>query len=156
MTDIPLMQVNAAMRTLVSMCGGVDAAAQQIAERSGTGPQKGTVSKKMNGQYDWTVADVLALEDGMGRYPVSKILAARLPSEDSATAMDLMNGLAAAAKESGEAQAALLKAIASGKPDDMAKAAVEWREAVAAFQQMMPAFDADTTSAPIPFRGGVR
>lgn len=55
--------VTANMRALIDWFGCYDAVAETINARWGGGASKGTVSKKASGQLDFTVADVIALED---------------------------------------------------------------------------------------------
>ncbi|MCA2013492.1 hypothetical protein LCM17_18525 [Cereibacter sphaeroides] len=159
MQNVTRNQIHAAMRALVKRIGQ-ESAAQHICDWHGDDESRlsfhrSDLSMKMNEKRAWTAFDVIALEDATGRYAVTAILNGRVEAEEG-PALDMMKGLANAMKESGEATAAALTAIASGNAADMAKAAVEWREAVEAFQSFMPAFDAAPELAPIPLRGGGR
>lgn len=159
MQNVTKNQIHAAMRALVKRIGQ-ESAAQHICDWHGDDDSrisfhKSDLSMKMSANRAWTAFDVIALEDALGRYSVTAIMSGRIEA-DEGPALDMMKSLAVAMKESGEATAAALTAIASGNATDMAKAAVEWREAVEAFQRLMPAFDAAPGPAPIPFRGGIR
>ncbi|WP_068305858.1 hypothetical protein [Pararhodobacter sp. CCB-MM2] len=159
MQNVTKNQIHAAMRALVKRIGQ-EAAAQHICDWHGDDDSRlsfhrSDLSMKMNDKRAWTAFDIIALEDALGRYSVTAIFQGRVAT-DEGPAPDLMQGLASAMKESGEATAAALTAIASGNASDMAKAAVEWREAVEAFQSFMPAFDVVPDAAAIPMRGGVR
>lgn len=155
MSDATTQQIHAAMRGLVASLGKIEVAAQLIADRRGGDPQKGTLSKKMSRQLEWDSVDILALEDAAGRYPVTAILSARVEGDSDGRTVDMMHATGEAMREAGEAASAMLRAIASGSSADMAKAAVEWREAAEAFQRVMPVFDGGTSAA-IPMRGARR
>lgn len=124
----PRLQVSAALAALIDgFYGCYDAAAETINARWGRGASKGTISKKATGQLDWTVADVVALEDASGRYPVTRMLARRL---DSARRREgtLLEHAGSIAREAGEAVAALLSASQSADAGDLAQAIKELHE----------------------------
>jgi hypothetical protein len=124
-----LETVNAAMRALLVRYGCLDAAGAVLDARWGRGASKGTLSKKAAGHLDWTLADVIALEDGMAVYPVTDMMVRRMRIEPSARGVDLSEGAGEIAREAGEAVAAVLAAAASGRAGDLAQALVELSEA---------------------------
>jgi hypothetical protein len=127
--------VRANMKSLVDWFGCYDAVAETFNARWGGGASKGTVSKKVSGTLDWTVADVIALEDASGRYPVTRMLARRLEDRPAiSTGCLLMDG-SSIAKESGEAISAILAAEQSSSADDRAQAITEIDEAIYAMRQ---------------------
>lgn len=132
MADVKV--VRAAMRSLVGWLGCYDAVAETLNARWGGGHSKGTVSRKMNGALDWTVADVIALEDAAGRYPVTRILARRIGGGGPSVPGSLLSDSCSIAKESGEALAAILAAQQSSCADDCAQAIKEVDDAVEALR----------------------
>ena len=64
---------------LVEAAGGVDAAAAVIAARWGSSASASHVSRMCGGSCGVTLGAVIALEDALGRWPVSAALAARRP-----------------------------------------------------------------------------
>ena len=127
--------VRANMKSLVDWLGCYDAVAETFNARWGGGASKGTVSKKVSGNLDWTVADVIALEDAAGRYPVTRMLARRLESRQVLKGGSLLMDGSSIAKESGEAIAAILAAEQSSCADERAQAVKEIDEAVSALRQ---------------------
>ena len=98
------------MRSLVDWFGCYDAVAETLNARWGGGASKGTVSKKVAGHLDWTVADVVALEDAAGRYPVTRMMTRRLEHRPVIASGSLLQDGSSIAKESGEAISAILAA----------------------------------------------
>ena len=146
MTDLRRV-TNAAMRSLLSWFNCLDAAAETVNARWGAGAAKGTLSKKASGALDWTVADVIALEDASGQYPVTRILARRLaggglPSPSGC----LVSAGADIARETGQAVAALLGASCSAgaiaSAEDHATAVKELLEARNAIDAALARLDA--------------
>lgn len=132
----PRTQTRAAMRALLARFGCLDAAAETINARLGGGTSKGTLSKKLAGQLDFTVPEVWALEDAMGHHPVTRILARRLAGAGGGMAgRDLVGQVGLIARETGEAVAAILSAGQSADAIDSAGAVVEIDEAIAALRQ---------------------
>ncbi len=127
--------VRSTMSALVDGFGCYDAVAETFNARWGGGASKGTVSKKVSGHLDWTVADVIALEDAMGRFPVTRMLARRLEKRTAVAPGSLILDGSSIAKESGEAIAAILSAEASESADERAQAVTEIREAIEALRQ---------------------
>lgn len=133
MADIRLIS-RANMKALVDWFGCYDAVAETINTRWGGGASKGTISKKTTGVLDWTVADVVALEDASGRYPVTRLLARRLENRTATADNCLLLQTGIIAKESGEAIAAILSAEQSSGADERAQAINEIDEAIAALK----------------------
>ena len=132
--------VRANMRSLVDWFGCYDAVAETFNARWGVvggagGASKGTVSKKVSGNLDWTVADVIALEDAAGRYPVTRMMARRLENRPAAEGGSLLMDGSSIAKESGEAISSILAAEQSTCADECAQAIKEVDEAMFALRQ---------------------
>ncbi|AUQ89375.1 MULTISPECIES: hypothetical protein [Phaeobacter] len=123
------------MKSLVDWFGCFDAVAETINARWGGGSSKGTVSKKVSGNLDWTVAEVVALEDAAGSYPVTRMMARRLENRPAAEAGSLLQDGSSIAKESGEAIAAILAAEQSSCADELAAASSEIGDAMEALQR---------------------
>jgi hypothetical protein len=126
---------NASMKSVVDWFGCLDAAAACIAARWDGRANKATISKKLSGLLDWTVADVIALEDARGAFPVTRLLARRLDERDEALAGSLLSDGSEIAKECGEAIAAILAAHHSSNADNVASAIAELDEALAPMRQ---------------------
>lgn len=127
--------VRANMKSLVDWFGCYDAVAETFNARWGGGSSKGTISKKVTGQLDWTVADVIALEDASGRYPVTRMMARRLEHRPVSEGGSLLMDGSSIARESGEAIAAILAAEQSTCANQMADAIAELDEAIFAMRQ---------------------
>lgn len=127
--------VRANMKSLVDWFGCYDAVAETFNARWGGGSSKGTISKKITGKLDWTIADVVALEDAANQYPVTRMLARRLENRPSAAAGSLLTDGSSIAKESGEAIAAILSAEQSTCAAERAQAIKEIDDAVIALDQ---------------------
>lgn len=123
------------MKSIVDWFGCFDAVAETINARWGGGASKGTISKKVSGALDWTLADVIALEDASGRFPVTRLMARRLETRVLMTGGCLMLQSGAIAKESGEAIAAILAAEQSSGANERAQAIKEIDEAMYALRQ---------------------
>jgi len=126
--------LNALVRSLIDgtfRC--LDAAAETINARYGRGASKGTLSKKLSGQLDWSVAEVVALEDACGRFPVTRWMARRLDRWGCLPAPMLAQA-GAISREAGEAVAAILAAEQSAGADDRAQAVAEIDEAIEALR----------------------
>lgn len=129
--------VNAMMSALIDgTYGCFDAAAETIKARWGSKSCKGTISKKSAGHLDWTVADVIALEDGAGRFPVTRSMARRLNRSNVVGSEHITHHVGSVAKESGEAVAAVLKVQHSADAGDRAKAIQEVDEALTALRHL--------------------
>lgn len=132
MPDLRLV-IRATMRSLVESYGCYDAAAETINARWGGGASKGTICKKMAGRLDWTAPDIIALEDGMQRHPVTRLMARRLEARPVPEGSLLEDG-SIIARESGEAISAILSAEQSSCADDHAAAINEIAEAIEALK----------------------
>jgi hypothetical protein len=106
-----------------------------IVQAWGGGSSKGTVSKKASGALDWTVADVIALEDASEQFPITQMMVKRLDARDVITDICLMSLTGVIAKENGEAISAILAAEQSSSADDRVCAMKEIDEAIVALQQ---------------------
>lgn len=132
--------VRANMKSLVDWFGCYDAVAETFNARWGVvggsaGASKGTISKKVSGNLDWTVADVIALEDAAGRYPVTRMMARRLEHRPVSEGGSLLQDGSSIAKESGEAISAILAAEQSTCADECAQAIKEVDDAMFALRQ---------------------
>jgi len=123
------------MKSIVDWFGCFDAVAETINGRWGGGASKGTISKKVSGNLDWTLADVIALEDASGRFPVTRLLARRLEGRTVLVDNCLMQQSGVIARESGEAISAILAAEQSSGADEKAQAIKEIDEAMLALRQ---------------------
>ncbi len=123
------------MKSIVDWFGCFDAVAESINARWGGGASKGTISKKVSGTLDWTLADVIALEDASGRFPVTRLMARRLEDRVAMAENSLMIQSGIIAKESGEAISAILAAEQSCCADERAQAIKEIDEAMLALRQ---------------------
>ncbi|MEH6521202.1 hypothetical protein [Sulfitobacter sp.] len=123
------------MKSIVDWFGCFDAVAETINARWGGGASKGTISKKASGSLDWTLADVIALEDASGRYPVTRLMARRLEGRVVGVDSCLMIQTGIIAKESGEAISAILSAEQSSCANERAQAITEIDEAMQALRQ---------------------
>lgn len=134
--------VRANMRSLVDWFGCYDAVAETFNARWGVvsgagGASKGTISKKVTGTLEWTVADVIALEDAAGRYPITRMMARRLELRPLSDGGSLLMDGSSIAKESGEAISAILAAEQSTCADQKADAIAEILEARAALDRCL-------------------
>ena len=123
------------MKSIVDWFGCFDAVAETINARWGGGASKGTISKKASGVLDWTVADVIALEDASGRFPVTRLMQRRLEGRLVMAEGCLVVQSGIIAKESGEAISAILSAEQSSCANEKAQAITEIDEAMLALQQ---------------------
>ncbi len=130
----PRQIVRVTMKALIDRLGCLDAAAETINARWGAGSSKGTLSKKLSGHLAFNVDDVIALEDAIGDYPVTKLLAKRLRNRTNDMAECLITQTGIIAKESGDVVHAVLRAEQSACANDAAQAIIEIREAIAALQ----------------------
>lgn len=104
--------IRAFMANLIRKAGGVDAAAEIIAADLGTPVSKGSISKRQSGQLDWSLVEIMALQDALLEYPVGDWFAQTKP--EAAEGQTLMHSVGRMAAESGEAMAAAME-FASGR-----------------------------------------
>jgi len=123
---------HSSMRALVAAFGCLDAAAEAINLRGRGGASKGTLSRKMSGSYDWSLVEVVALEDAAGQYPVTRLLARRLQDQAVPGPGSLISDSAGIAKESAEAIGAILAAAQSSRAAQTDDAIREVDEAIEA------------------------
>lgn len=120
------------MRTLVACIGCQDAAAAAINIRWDANTSKSIISRKLSGSLSWGLLEVMALEDAVGKHPVTDMMHGRLDVESTSACSSLVEQSGIIAKESGEAIAAILAAQQSSNGDDATQAVVEIDEAVQA------------------------
>lgn len=138
----PRRVVNAAMVALIDgSFGCLDAASETVNARLGGSVGKGTLSKRLSGQLGWPVDEVIALEDAVGRHPVTKIMARRLAGRGPGAAASLFQFSGLASKEAGEAIHAALAAAQSADADDVAAALQEVQEAIDALVRLRDALE---------------
>lgn len=124
--------------------GCLDAAAETINARTNQSVNKGTLSKRLSGQYGWPIDDLVALEDACGHHPITRMLARRLnPDERTARGSMIMHA-GAISKEAGEAVSAILAAQQSNCDKDDAQALVEIEEAIEALERARNRIEAGT------------
>lgn len=124
--------IRAFMARLVEEAGGVDAAAALIGARLGHEVSKGSISKRLGGHLDWPLVEILALEKALANPCVSRWLAGAVP--EVSQARTLMAAVAEAAREHGEAVAAVLEVgMGSGQ---MATARRELQEATVSLARL--------------------
>jgi hypothetical protein len=130
-----LRQISRAnIKSIIEWFGCYDAVAETINARWGGGASKGTISKKVSGHLDWTIADLIALEDASGRYPVTRLLARRLENRADNAPASLLLQTGLIARESGEAIAAILAAEQSSCAAENAQAIKEIDDATEALR----------------------
>ncbi|WP_114286007.1 hypothetical protein [Candidatus Halocynthiibacter alkanivorans] len=129
------------IKSIIDWFGCYDAVAETINARWGGGASKGTISKKVSGHLDWTIADLIALEDASGRYPVTRLLARRLENraDNAPDCLLIQTGLIA--RESGEAIAAILAAEQSSCAAENAQAIKEIDDATDALRSARAALE---------------
>jgi len=143
------------MKSIVDWFGCFDAVAETINARWGGGASKGTISKKASGTLDWTLADVIALEDASGRFPVTRMMARRLENRTVSADGCLMTQSGVIAKESGEAISAILAAEQSSCADEKAQAIKEIDEAMLALRQARGRLEGASAETVVPVEGTV-
>lgn len=128
--------LNAIMRSLVDQLGGVDASSAIISERWSRPVSKGTISRRLSGEWDWTVCDIIALQEAAQRRPVYDWFES---FDGSAAAKeDAMAAAAFTNVEFGQANAALMTAKT---PEDRARAAKEWRDVAEGAERVIDALE---------------
>ncbi|MBR9766144.1 MAG: hypothetical protein GYB53_22180 [Rhodobacteraceae bacterium] len=120
--------VRALYGQLVRDFGGVEAAAALL------GCGKGTVSREVNGSLPVAISHFCALEDELGRFPISTMLMQRSEASRAAQAPlgELMQRVVA---ENGDVARLVVKALCGG--GETGSLAKELREAIEAQQQLL-------------------
>ena len=154
MRDLRLI-VHAQMRAQVGRFGCLDATASMIRASTGGECSIGTLSKRLAGHLSWPIEDVAALEEALGEYPITEMLARRLRGNDAPSGLPLTTHAGAIAKETGEAIAAAISACASDRAEDYATAVVELDEAAAAISVALRVVRMKMIAADDPLRRGV-
>ncbi|PPB79784.1 hypothetical protein LV82_02575 [Albidovulum inexpectatum] len=134
------LHIDTAMDAMCERYGDHDAIAELIAARWGTNTCHATISRKRSGSLSWSVMDVVAIEDALGSYPVTKLLARRI--EWCRSSLSPVDAAKALAKEAGEAIAAMTGAALSGGLSDRAQAITEIDEAIEALRAARAALEA--------------
>jgi hypothetical protein len=130
------------MRALVIRFGSLDSVAEAInVAVPGASCCKGTISLRLRGEREWPLTHVLALEDAFGDYPISRLIAGRLADRQRGEGMPLAQAAGVAARENGEAVAAILRADQSDRAGDLAEAIRETREAREALEDAEAALE---------------
>lgn len=135
--------VNSQMSALIDgHYGCLDAAAEAINARTGQAVSKGTLSKRLAGQFGWPVDDVMALEDAAGRHPVTRLMARRMAAGGDTARGSMILHAGAISKEAGEAVSAILSAQQSQAAHDNSQAVVEIDEAIEVLRRARAALEA--------------
>lgn len=132
--------IRAFMAGLVDRAGGVDAAAAVIGARLGHEVSKGSISKRLAGQLDWPLIEIMALEDAVGDRCVRQWLARSLP--DATRGHSMMAMVASIAREHGEAVSAVME-FAAGR-GDIARARKEVEDALSALTRLAADLEAQS------------
>lgn len=114
------MLISAMMRGLIADVGGYDAVVAYFTQRTGQPCHKGTLSQKKNGTLDWTLMDVIILQEFAQRTPVTDWLVSL--DDDAQSTITREAAAARVAVESGELVAALIGATT---PEGRARALKE-------------------------------
>ncbi len=128
--------INSQMQALIDgHFGCLDATAETINARLDHSVCKGTLSKRLQGQYGWPVDEIAALEDAAGRHPVTRLMARRLSPDERTARGSILMHVGRVSKETGEAVSAILAAQQSEAADDRDQAIVEIDEAIEALRK---------------------
>lgn len=111
--------IRAFLAGLVARAGGVDAAAALIGARLGAEVSKGSISKRLAGQLDWPLVEIMALEDAVGDPCVRRWLARGLPAISAG--QTILQAAADAVRENGEAISAVMDYAAGAGDRDLAR-----------------------------------
>lgn len=131
-----LRLARAAMKALVQSFGCYDAVASTIHGRFGIPVSRGTISKKMSGHLEFTLPDIIALQEAAGRHPVTDILSRQRANQPDDPGDNLINHGASITKECGEASVATLRAAQAARcADTRAEARNEIAEAINALNR---------------------
>ena len=141
----------AQVRALLAGHGCLEAAAEAINARWGDNVCKGTLSRRAHGDQPWPIHHIIALEDALGRYPVTRLMHRRTRNELAVP--DVVSAAQSVAKEAGEAVAALTGAALGASGEERARAAVEIDEAIEALRCARAALETTNT---VQIRGAVR
>lgn len=142
MSTDPRALVRLTCTAMIERLGGFDAACAVLEARWGHPVSKGTLSKKKAGVLDFTVADVWALEEVLGEYPVTDLLTKRRDAGVRAEGGDLLALSGMVSKESGEAVQAVLALLGRGDDGDPAATIKELNEAISAMGRIVDALEA--------------
>ncbi|MDB6454473.1 hypothetical protein [Falsirhodobacter sp. 20TX0035] len=127
MTDERLT-VKAHMNGLMAQLGGPVAVAALMEARLNRPYSAGTLSQKKNGHADWTIMDMIVLQEAAGRAPVTDWLVSL--DDDPQRAITREAAAMRIAVESGELVAALIDASSPEKRAKALKELADVREAI--------------------------
>lgn len=127
--------IHAHVCALIDKLGGVVAASAVLDARWGGSHSAGTLSKKRARQLDWTLPDILALQEAAGDWSLFDWLMGQVPPE--ARAVCLVTAVADLSREVGEAQHAALSAVAD--PGKRPQAAKELQDVIEQAQRLQAA-----------------
>lgn len=130
--------INAFMAGLVKRAGGVDAVAAILTAATGEPTAKGSISKRLAGQLDWSAVDIWALEDALSDPCVSRWRVQNLAGAEEEAC--LVKAAVDAVRESNEMSTALME-VATGK-GDRTKARKELSESIAAQKKALALLEA--------------
>ena len=108
--------INAHIGGLIASVGGYDAVCAYFEASTGRPYSKGTLSQKKNGTLDWTIMDMIMLQEMAGRAPVTAWLASLADEPDAVPCRKVVT--AQYAIESGELVSA---SLAEPTPENRAK-----------------------------------
>jgi len=115
--------IRALYAQLIANFGGYDAAAAML------GVAKSTISKQISGELKIHTEQWAEMEDAVGRYPITDMLAARRTARTANARVSL---IAAVLSEIGDVPAALFKLHADGGEEQAIKEATEAHAALGA------------------------
>ncbi len=125
-------RIDAHMRAMVAAHGCLEAAAEALGARWGVSVQKGTLSKRLSGELAWGVLDVIGIEDALGRYPITRMMARR---RQEMVIGDIVVAAQDVARETGEAVAALTGVALGASNAQRCRVMVELDEAIEALRK---------------------
>ncbi|WP_339819701.1 hypothetical protein [uncultured Paracoccus sp.] len=138
--------IRALMRPLIQKAGGlmpaatiIDAALGLPLDRDGLSRRKSTLWRRQEGELEWPMVEVWALEDALGDRPVSNWRARNAAAPVKAGC--ILDILSEACSESGDAFAAITSFIAGKGSRERALSEIE--ESIAAKKRLRDAIDQD-------------
>ena len=95
-------QIHIAMRSMVQKCGCLESVSEI------TNTSVSIVSKKMNGVLNWTISDVMHLEEALGIYPITRIMSRINANDQIKSNLELPEIAGQIAKDTGSAVQSIL------------------------------------------------
>lgn len=111
--------IRAFVGKLIEKLGGFDATAALLTARFGKEVHKGTISKRQAGDLEWPLSHLWAMEDAAADHCISRYRMQTLP--EVGEGVTLLRGLAAMARENGEAVEAVADLVAGRGCRDRAR-----------------------------------